>query len=77
MKRLIDIVFALLGIIFTLPIIQFLLILIWFQDKENPLYIAERIGYKGKVFKMIKLRTCLNDLSGVDSTSSNDKRITN
>jgi len=79
MKRLIDIVIALFGIIFTFPIILFLLILIWFQDKENPLYIAERIGYRGKVFKMIKLRTMVvnADLSGVDSTSSNDKRITN
>lgn len=79
MKRLIDIVIALFGIIFTFPIILFLLILIWFQDKENPLYIAERVGYKGKVFKMIKLRTMFvnADLSGVDSTSSNDKRITN
>tara|TARA_X000000950_G_C13909770_1_gene658514 strand:- start:2271 stop:3002 length:732 start_codon:yes stop_codon:yes gene_type:complete len=79
MKRIIDIIFSILGLLLVSPFILFISFLIWNDDKSKPLYIAERIGFKGKVFKIIKLRTMIinADRSGVDSTSSNDPRITN
>ena len=55
-----------------------LMFLIWQQDKHSPLYVAKRVGKDGVVFNMIKLRSMIKDAeqSGVDSTGSNDIRIT-
>ena len=78
MKRLFDIIFSSIGIIIFLPIIFIFCVLIWLQDFGNPFYISKRIGKNFKEFDLIKLRSMvLNaDKSGVDSTSSNDQRIT-
>ena len=78
MKRLFDIIFALFGLIFTCPLQLIFLSLVWKEDKYNPFYIARRVGKNGNIFKMIKIRTMVvnADLSGVDSTSDNDPRIT-
>ena len=50
----------------------------WIQDFCSPFYIASRIGKDEKPFRMLKLRSMIVNaaLSGVDSTSSNDNRIT-
>ncbi len=52
--------------------------LVWKEDKNSPLFIAKRVGRRGKIFKMIKLRSMIinADKTGVDSTSANDDRIT-
>lgn len=78
MKRLFDLTLSFIGILLTLPIVLIFSFLIWNQDKANPIYISERIGYKGDIFKMIKLRSMIinADKSGVDSTSADDPRIT-
>lgn len=77
-KRLFDISLSLLGLILLSPIILPIMFLIWRQDRSSPFYIADRVGKNGKMFKMIKLRSMIvnADKSGVDSTSSNDQRIT-
>ena len=78
MKRLIDILFSIIGIILSFPLVIFFLTLVFFEDKSNPLYIAKRIGIKGREFNLIKIRTMLigAELTKVDSTSENDERIT-
>ena len=78
MKRIFDIIVSLFGLILTLPITTTFLFLVWLKDKSNPLYISKRVGKKGKTFKLIKIRTMINnaDFSGVDSTSLDDPRIT-
>jgi len=45
---------------------------------HSPFYVAERVGKNFKPFKMVKLRSMIQnaDTSGVDSTSVNDMRIT-
>jgi lipopolysaccharide/colanic/teichoic acid biosynthesis glycosyltransferase len=78
MKRLIDISVAFFGLCcFSLILIP-VIFLIWKQDGKNPFYIAPRVGKNEKIFDMIKLRSMKIDAdkSGVDSTSSDDKRIT-
>ena len=79
MIRIFDLFFSLLGLVFTFPIILAALFLVWTEDKNNPIYLAKRVGKNGKTFKMIKVRTMIvnAEKSGVDSTSANDKRITN
>ena len=78
LKRLIDIVFSLLGLIVTSPILLPVMFLVWKQDKHSPFYVAERVGKDFKPFQMVKLRSMIKnaDISGVDSTSVNDMRIT-
>jgi len=77
-KRLFDILASLFGLLITSPILLLVMFLIWKEDKRSPFYIALRSGRNGATFNMVKLRSMLvgADKSGVDSTSSNDMRIT-
>ena len=78
MKRFTDLIISFLGLVLLSPVILPILIIVWLQDFHNPFYVASRVGKNEKIFKMIKLRSMkINaDKSGVDSTSSNDSRIT-
>jgi len=77
-KRLFDFILAFIGLILSSPILVPIIFLVWIQDWHSPFYIAPRVGKGEKPFKMLKLRSMIvnADKSGVDSTSSNDKRIT-
>jgi len=77
-KRLFDILASLFGLLITSPILLLVMFLVWKEDKGSPFYIALRSGRNGATFNMVKLRSMLvgADKSGVDSTSSNDMRIT-
>ena len=77
-KRSIDILLSFFGVLFLAPILIIFSFLIWFQDYKSPFYISKRVGLNGNLFNFIKLRSMVigADSSGVDSTSSNDLRIT-
>jgi lipopolysaccharide/colanic/teichoic acid biosynthesis glycosyltransferase len=78
MKRIIDFILSLIGLVLASPILLPTIFLVWIQDWHSPFYIAPRVGKNEKPFKMLKLRSMIinADKSGVDSTSSNDNRIT-
>ena len=78
MKRFIDLVLSFLGLLILLPLLLPLMFCIFLSDGHSPFYIANRVGIKGKSFKMIKIRSMIIDAdkSGVESTSTSDKRIT-
>lgn len=78
MKRLIDILLSLTGLILCSPVLLPTIFLVWVNDWHSPFYVAQRVGKKEKLFNMIKLRSMVinADKSGVDSTSSSDQRIT-
>ena len=78
LKRLLDVIFSLVGLIAASPILLPVMFLVWKQDRHSPFYVAERIGKDFKPFKMVKLRSMIKnaDTSGIDSTSVNDMRIT-
>lgn len=78
MTRIFDIFFSIFGLIFISPLILIFILLIYFQDKASPFYIAPRVGKNKKIFYIIKLRSMkINaDKTGVNSTSINDNRIT-
>jgi lipopolysaccharide/colanic/teichoic acid biosynthesis glycosyltransferase len=77
-KRSLDITISLIGLICFSPILLFVSILVWSNDKKTPFYIPPRVGKKGKIFYMIKLRSMVvnADKVGINSTSNNDLRIT-
>ena len=78
MKRLFDIVGSTAGLVVAAPILLPVMFLVWKQDGHSPFYVAPRVGRSGKPFNMVKLRSMIinADKSGVDSTGSNDQRIT-
>ena len=77
-KRLLDIAISALGLICFSPILLFVSILVWSNDKKSPFYIPPRVGKNGTIFYMVKLRSMVvnADKAGIDSTSNNDLRIT-
>ena len=78
MKRFLDIVTSLISLIILSPILIFFILLVWLSDFKNPFYLGTRVGKNFKKFKMVKLRSMIIDAEKkkVDSTSSNDLRIT-
>lgn len=61
-KRVFDILFALFVSIFAIPIIIVFMIVVKIASPESPvIFKQERIGYKGKHFKIHKLRSMTNE----------------
>lgn len=77
-KRSLDIILSITGLIFSSFILLPVLIRVWSYDKKSPFYISQRVGKNCVLFDMIKLRTMFvgADKTGVDSTGDNDHRIT-
>jgi lipopolysaccharide/colanic/teichoic acid biosynthesis glycosyltransferase len=57
MKRLFDLLFALLWIILLFPILIIIFCIIKLSSKGPVFFIQERVGREGKIFKMIKFRS--------------------
>tara|TARA_Y100001978_G_C23680047_1_gene428507 strand:- start:1426 stop:1953 length:528 start_codon:yes stop_codon:yes gene_type:complete len=57
------------------------MILIYIEDKSNPFYFQKRIGYRGEIFTMFKLRTMHNKQINMEHKKyycfEDDPRITN
>ncbi|MES1215117.1 MAG: sugar transferase [Bacteroidota bacterium] len=77
-KRLTDVVIALLGLTVLSPLILYVAIRVKFSSQGPVIYSQDRIGYKGKVFRMYKFRSMLKDAEkdGPALSSDNDPRIT-
>ena len=77
-KRLLDVVGAIIGLLFLSPLILYSIIRIRFSSPGRIIYSQERIGYKGKPFTMYKLRSMISDAEKGEPalSSDNDPRIT-
>jgi lipopolysaccharide/colanic/teichoic acid biosynthesis glycosyltransferase len=78
MKRVFDMIAAIIGVIVLSPILVVVAVAIWAQDFHSPLYIATRVGRGGRHFRLMKFRSMVirADRTGVDSTAGDDPRIT-
>ena len=80
LKRFADIVGSGLGLIILSPILLVFSVLIKFSSKGPIFFLQERLGYKGKIFKIIKFRTMVVNAekmgSGVRINEKTDSRIT-
>lgn len=77
LKRLIDIILSIIGILLFLPIFIIISIVIKLTSVGRVFYFGKRIGLNGRPFKIIKFRTMKeNSNKGPDTTSRNDSRIT-
>ncbi len=77
-KRLVDISVAFFGIIFLSPLMLYAAIRVKLSSKGPVFFSQERIGYKGKSFRMYKFRSMIDDAekNGPALSSDNDPRIT-
>jgi lipopolysaccharide/colanic/teichoic acid biosynthesis glycosyltransferase len=78
MKRLLDIIISLGGMIILLPLIIYVAIRVKFSSSGPILYLQERVGYKGKKFTIRKFRSMYVDAetNGPRLSVNNDERIT-
>ena len=61
-KRLFDLVFAVLVGIIALPIVGIFMLVVKIASPESPvIFKQERVGYKGKRFTILKLRSMTNE----------------
>ncbi|MBX9998578.1 exopolysaccharide biosynthesis polyprenyl glycosylphosphotransferase [Priestia aryabhattai] len=77
-KRIIDVLFSLIGLIITLPIILLVAILIKIETPGPFFFLQERVGLNGKYFYVIKLRSMTVDAekNGAQWAEKNDPRVT-
>lgn len=77
-KRMLDLIFALLLFVVLLPIYAVIAAAIVLDDGLPVFYRAERGGYKGRTFKIYKFRTMVKnaDQIGGGTTALHDSRIT-
>ena len=65
LKRFLDLVIVLLFMPLWLPICLVIYALIWIEDRENPLFLQDRIGKNGYSFKTFKFRTMVTNAEEV------------
>jgi lipopolysaccharide/colanic/teichoic acid biosynthesis glycosyltransferase len=78
MKRVLDVVLSASVLLVFSPLLGVVLLLVWLQDRHDPIYRAPRVGLGGRDFTMLKIRSMVvnADRSGVNSTAGDDRRIT-
>lgn len=79
LKRAIDIILSVVGVIIGIPIIIIFGCLIKLEDKGPIFYTQERLGKNGTIFNIYKLRSMRIDAekNGATWAQKNDCRITN
>lgn len=78
-KRTMDILFSLLALLITAPLILAISLAVKLNSPGPVFYTQERAGMKGKTFNLYKFRTMIQDaerLSGPVMTGQRDDRIT-
>tara|TARA_B100001057_G_scaffold272605_1_gene272903 strand:+ start:1024 stop:1590 length:567 start_codon:yes stop_codon:yes gene_type:complete len=60
-KRLIDLFLATILLIISFPILIIIFILIFLIDKQYPIFVQERTGFKKKIFNFYKYKTMKNN----------------
>jgi undecaprenyl phosphate N,N'-diacetylbacillosamine 1-phosphate transferase len=75
-KRLFDIVFALLLLLFTLPITIFFTILLIIANSGKPFFIQARPGKNERIFKLIKFKTMTDKKDENGNLLSDEQRMT-
>ena len=76
LKRLSDIVLALLGLLLALPFLPLVAIAIWIGDHGPVFFRQPRVGKNRRIFAIVKLRTMRVKHDGAVYTSTQDNRIT-
>lgn len=75
-KRAFDFCFALICLIFASPVILLSMLIVHIKSPEDPvLFKQERVGYKGKLFTIYKLRTMTNERDAQGNLLPDEQRL--
>ena len=76
-KATFDFILALLGLIFSLPIILLAWTVASIETRSNGFFLQKRVGRKGEIFTLVKIKT-MKPVSGIHThvTQAGDPRIT-
>ena len=77
-KRIFDILFSLLALVILLPFFLPISIILLLTGEHEVFYKQERVGYKNRIFGILKFATMLKNspnLGSKDLTSRNDPRV--
>ena len=75
-KRFLDFIIAILGLIISSPVLLITAILIKLDSKGRVLFVQERTGKGGKKFKIYKFRTMKEEMEKDGRILTHDERIT-
>ena len=76
-KRVFDIFFSLIGLIFFFPVLFVISIILRFFSDEPVFFMQKRVGKNGELFKLIKFRTMITDCNHQSTISlKGDPRVT-
>ena len=79
-KRLFDIIVSFIAIVILSPVLLIVALAIKLDSKGPVMFLQERLGYKGKTFRIIKFRTMMVNAEhigeGLRVSSDKDPRIT-
>jgi lipopolysaccharide/colanic/teichoic acid biosynthesis glycosyltransferase len=76
LKRSLDILISLVGIIGLLPLVFIISILVYFKLGAPVFFVQERPGLNEKIFKMIKFRSMRNSIDKNGDLLSDSERLT-
>ncbi len=77
-KRIFDLLFSLLSLIILLPIFLPVVIILLLTGEHAVFYKQERVGFKNKIFNILKFATMLKNSPNIgskDLTTRNDPRV--
>lgn len=74
-KRALDFIISLFGIIILSPLFLILIIVGVIKMKGNPFFTQDRPGYKEKIFKLVKFRTMTNEKDENGNPLPDEKRL--
>jgi undecaprenyl phosphate N,N'-diacetylbacillosamine 1-phosphate transferase len=75
-KRVIDFMVSLIGVIVSTPIFLIVTILLFFANDGKPFFVQKRPGKGGKIFKIIKFKTMNDKRDSNGLLLSDDVRLT-
>ncbi|MFA5842572.1 MAG: sugar transferase [Candidatus Gracilibacteria bacterium] len=77
-KRILDIIGAVAALVVSLPFNLILMVFIWIETGDSPLFKQKRVGQSGEIFTMYKFRTmrATTNPNAHAPKDSRDKRVT-
>ncbi len=79
MKRIFDLFFALFCLFLSLPLWLIFVLMIWLEDRGPVLFLQDRVGRGGGVFKSMQFRSMkpgADKITGPMQAKENDARVT-
>lgn len=75
-KRTFDIIFSFTGFCVLLPLMLIIMGLILVFDGTSPFFVQDRVGYRARIFKLIKFRTMSNSRDNKGDLLTDGERLT-